>query len=772
MPSKLKKAIGAVKDQTSISLAKVASNTSSTLEVAVLKATTHDDVPVDDRYVQEVIKLVSSNKAYAAACARAIGKRIGRTRNWIVALKSLMLVLKIFQDGDPYFPREVLHAMKRGAKILNLSSFRDDSNSSPWDFTAFVRTFALYLDERLDCFLTGKLQRRYNNRERENSSSHYRTSMSSRRRGDEPVRDMKPVMLLDKISYWQRLIERAIATRPTGAAKMNRLVQIALYAVVQESFDLYKDISDGLALVLDSFFHLPYQSCVNAFQTCVKAAKQFEEIGAFYSVCKSIGVGRTSEYPSVQTISEELIETLQEFLKDQSSFPAHTQSKPHLLLPGPGGSTRTTSSKRDSYGGQSEFSMATETTEPYSERSINSGVDSRCTSLEDLISATETWKSPANISIDLEAYSDIQFEKQLHEKDDTGSTHSLPVSNSMVDLVSLPDWQGYDEDDDRKQEEDKQQKQEAVKDQEINKEKAAHQQEHKQNPSLDSNSAKEWELVLTEAIPSTSFNAFPEQPKPEHLPRNEAKGLFTEAMITPSASFNAFPEQGQENAPTNEAKGSSTEEVSSSNGWELVLFENIPQAQSTQSMPSTTNSVNSFNFATLDELYNQNPMPMFPNGGQNSQYTPSTNNFWNDQNLSLNLPPPNNGLNMYTQDPALPTAQHYNPFLQDTSMDLAMVPVTTATATYPTMATNAPFTFLTSTDMFSSSTPAPTFQATPTFSAQNPTSGAVQSSVEDPFATFSSSDQMFNGIPNEQNLLHEQQLWLQNQNKIIAKHMT
>ncbi|OIT25002.1 PREDICTED: clathrin coat assembly protein AP180-like [Nicotiana attenuata] len=776
MPSKLKKAIGAVKDQTSISLAKVASNTSSTLEVAVLKATSHDDVPVDDRYVQEVIKLVSSNKAYAAACARAIGKRIGRTRNWIVALKSLMLVLRIFQDGDPYFPREVLHAMKRGAKILNLSSFRDDSNSSPWDFTAFVRTFALYLDERLDCFLTGKLQRRYNNRERENSSSHYRTSMSSRRRGDEPVRDMKPVMLLDKISYWQRLIERAIATRPTGAAKTNRLVQIALYAVVQESFDLYKDISDGLALVLDSFFHLPYQSCVNAFQTCVKAAKQFEEISAFYSVCKSIGVGRTSEYPSVQTISEELIETLQEFLKDQSSFPANTPTKSHLLLPGPGGSTRTTSSKRDSYGGQSEFSLATETTEPYSERSINSGVDSRCTSLEDLISATETWKSPANISIDLEAYSDIQFEKQLHEKDDTGSTHSLPVSNSMVDLVSLPDWQGYDEDDERKQEEDKQQKQEAVKDQEINKEKAAHGQEHKQNPSLDSNSAKEWELVLTEAIPSTSFNAFPEQPKTEHLPRNEAKGSSTEAIITPSASFNAFPEQGQENTPTNEAKGSSAEEVSSSNGWELVLFENIPQAQSTQSMPSTTNNVNSFNFATLDELYNQNPMPMFPNGGQNTQYTASTNNFWNDQNLSLNLPPPNNGLNAYThQNPVLPAPQHYNPFLQDTSMDLAMVPVTTATttatATYPTMATNAPFTFPTSTDMFSSSTPAPTFQATPTFTAQNSTSGAVQSSVEDPFATFSSSDQMFNGIPNEQNLLHEQQLWLQNQNKIIAKHM-
>lgn len=162
MPSKLKKAIGAVKDQTSISLAKVTSNTSSNLEVTVLKATTHDVVPIDDRHVHEILRLVSIDKDNAAILARAIGKRIGRTRNWIVAVKSLMLVLRMFQDGDPYFPREVLHAMKRGAKILNLSSFRDDSNStSPWDYTAFVRTFALYLDERLECFITGKLQRRY-----------------------------------------------------------------------------------------------------------------------------------------------------------------------------------------------------------------------------------------------------------------------------------------------------------------------------------------------------------------------------------------------------------------------------------------------------------------------------------------------------------------------------------------------------------------------------------------------------------------------------------
>nr|GMC70612.1 clathrin coat assembly protein AP180-like [Ipomoea batatas] len=486
MASKLKKAIGAVKDQTSISIAKVYGNNSSNLEVAVLKATTHDDDAVDERYVYEVLHLVSANKVYAAACARAIGKRIGRTRNWVVALKSLMLVLRIFQDGDPYFPREVLHAMKRGAKILNLSSFRDDSHCSPWDFTSFVRTFALYLDERLDCFLTGKLQRRYTYRPEKEDS------VGRSRKVNVPVRELKPAMLLDRISYWQRLLERAIATRPTGAAKTNGLVKKALYAVVQESFDLYKDVSDGLALILDSFFHLQYQSCVIAFQTCMKAAKQFEELGEFYTLCKTMEVGRSSEYPSVHSISPELIETLQEFLKDPNAKPPSNRSS--LLLSEP----QTPSSAR-SIRHDSKFELSS-TSERWPERmSTGEHITKRCTSLEDLLSATETSaKTIPAISIDLEAYSD-QFEKQSQQDEsfrlsNSGSTRSLPVSNSMADLLFLDDWKADIDQDNIAMEE----------------------------PEDDS--SKGWELVLAETITSSSSNTFNEE---QETPAEENPGSST-----------------------------------------------------------------------------------------------------------------------------------------------------------------------------------------------------------------------------------------------------
>ncbi|KAM7274534.1 hypothetical protein ACFE04_016400 [Oxalis oulophora] len=426
MPSKLRKAIGAVKDQTSISIAKVSKTNATHLEVAILKATSHEHVPIEERYVLEILQIVSSNKAYAAACAQAIGKRISKTRNWIVALKSLIIVLRVFQDGDPYFPKEVLHAMKRGAKILNLATFREDSNSSPWEYTAFVRMFALYLDERLDCIISGKLQKRKRDGE---------GTIRTARRNSETVQDMKPAVLLERLSYWQRLMDRAIAIRPTGAAKSNRLVLISLYAILQESFDLYRDFSDGLAHILDCFFHLPYQSCVFAFQICIRATKQYQELSQFFDMCKSLGIGRTSEYPSIQKISDELIETLQEFLKDQASFPSNGEP---IMTPSIHRSRDigTSSEQFD------EQSYCSETTDTFSDRTSELG--SRNTALEDLM-GSEAAGTSSGYSIDL-------FSEQLDRQSQQEETISLPDSinsslsdynyhgGSTTDLVWFDEW--------------------------------------------------------------------------------------------------------------------------------------------------------------------------------------------------------------------------------------------------------------------------------------------------------------------------------------------
>uniref|UniRef100_A0A803NKL6 ENTH domain-containing protein n=1 Tax=Cannabis sativa TaxID=3483 RepID=A0A803NKL6_CANSA len=293
-PTTIRKAIGAVKDQTSIGIAKVASNMAPELEVAIVKATSHDDDPASEKYIREILNLTSYSRGYVHACVTAISKRLGKTRDWIVALKALMLIHRLLNEGDPLFQEEILFATRRGTRLLNLSDFRDEAHSSSWDHSAFVRTYAMVLT---------------------------------------PLREMKPEKIFVKMGHMQRLFDRFLACRPTGLAKINRMILIALYPVVRESFQLYADVCEVLAVLLDKFFDMEYPDCVKTFDAYASAAKQIDELVGFYNWCKETGVARSSEYPEVQRITGKLLETLEEFVRDRSKRPKSPEKREELPAP-------------------------------------------------------------------------------------------------------------------------------------------------------------------------------------------------------------------------------------------------------------------------------------------------------------------------------------------------------------------------------------------------------------------------------------------------------
>ncbi|XP_059658155.1 probable clathrin assembly protein At4g32285 [Cornus florida] len=364
-PSTIRKAIGVVKDQTSIGIAKVASNMAPELEVAIVKATSHDDDPADEKYAREILQMTSYSRGYVSACVALVSRRLGKTRDWIVALKTLMLVHRLLSDGDFIFQQEIMYATRRGTRLLNMSDFRDEAHSNSWDHSAFVRTYALYLDQRLELMLYERKQNgggsvggggggeieRYGSREerwksppnrgydydynefrdepgygnngmrRSRSSGDVReSSMPGREEKREvtPLRDMKPERMFGKMAHLQRLLDRFLACKPTGMAKNSRMVLVALYPVAKESFKLYADICEVLAVLLDRFFDMEYSDCVKALEAYASAAKQIDELIAFYNWCKDTGVARSSEYPEVQRITSKLLETLEEFVRDRA----------------------------------------------------------------------------------------------------------------------------------------------------------------------------------------------------------------------------------------------------------------------------------------------------------------------------------------------------------------------------------------------------------------------------------------------------------------------
>ncbi|KHN07072.1 Putative clathrin assembly protein [Glycine soja] len=243
-----------------------------------------------------------------------------------------------------------------------MSDFRDEAHSSSWDHSAFVRTYALYLDQRLELMLFDRKgtvsaangggddrgwrqsppyeygggefrgEGAYGNGMRKTRS--YGDMSESVGRGEEkrvvsvtPLRDMTPERVFGKMGHLQRLLDRFLACRPTGLAKNSRMVLIALYPVVKESFQLYADICEVLAVLLDKFFDMEYADCVKAFDAYASAAKQIDELVAFYNWCKDTGVARSSEYPEVQKITSKLLETLEEFVRDRAKRPKSPERK-------------------------------------------------------------------------------------------------------------------------------------------------------------------------------------------------------------------------------------------------------------------------------------------------------------------------------------------------------------------------------------------------------------------------------------------------------------
>ena len=102
-------------------------------------------------------------------------------------MKTLLVIHRALREVDPTFREELINYGRSRSHMLNMAYFKDDSSAggtnlhfhtstiiyilyvkddfvnlsrfvcsllvcSAWDYSAWVRTYALYLEERLECF--------------------------------------------------------------------------------------------------------------------------------------------------------------------------------------------------------------------------------------------------------------------------------------------------------------------------------------------------------------------------------------------------------------------------------------------------------------------------------------------------------------------------------------------------------------------------------------------------------------------------------------------
>ncbi|KAJ4835249.1 hypothetical protein Tsubulata_026679 [Turnera subulata] len=302
-----RKAYGALKDSTKVGLAHVNSDYAE-LDVAVVKATNHVECPPKERHLRKILIATSAirPRADVAYCIHALSRRLAKTHNWTVALKTLVVIHRLLREGDPTFREELLNYSQR-VRILQLSNFKDDSSPIAWDCSAWVRTYALFLEERLECFRILKY---------DIEAERLPKPAPGQDKGYSRTRDLDSEELLEQLPALQQLLYRLFGCRPEGAAVGNYVIQYALALVLKESFKIYCAINDGIINLVDKFFEMPRHEAIKALDIYKRAGQQAGSLSDFYEVCKGLELARNFQFPVLREPPQSFLTTMEEYIKE------------------------------------------------------------------------------------------------------------------------------------------------------------------------------------------------------------------------------------------------------------------------------------------------------------------------------------------------------------------------------------------------------------------------------------------------------------------------
>ncbi|TQD92061.1 hypothetical protein C1H46_022340 [Malus baccata] len=262
------------------------------LDIAIAKATNHDELLPKEKHV---IMSASRPRAEVAYCIFGLARRLSKTHSWKVALKAVIVVHRGLREVDDTFCDSLVKYSWSRGHILDLSHVWDQSSTSALGYSAWVRTYASYLEEHLECFRVLKY---------DVQKDHSKTM------------ELDTTDLLRQLPALQQLLSRLLDCQPEVGTLYNVLIQYALSMVAGESAKLYAAINGGIVNLLDKFFEMQRNDAVKALEIYKKSGSQEERLSEFFESCRSLNFGRALKFIKIERPPASFLTTMEDYVKE------------------------------------------------------------------------------------------------------------------------------------------------------------------------------------------------------------------------------------------------------------------------------------------------------------------------------------------------------------------------------------------------------------------------------------------------------------------------
>ncbi|XP_021764097.1 putative clathrin assembly protein At1g25240 [Chenopodium quinoa] len=276
------------------------------LEAALIRATSHDDSCVDYKNAQRVFMWVRTSPSHLIILLWALTRRLERTHDWIVALKSLILLHGVLCTKAP-------GTRKIGRLPFDLSGFQDGyirDGPHRGACSSFVQAYFLFSDLK-SVTLSAELQDEM--------------ALPVIVEEKDGIR-----MQLERVKRWQDLLEAVLHVRPYGSIRMTDEVVVleAMDCMVIEVFELYSKICDGIAKALVKIYsnRMEKVEASMALDVVHRANKQGQDLSDYFEFCQIIGVLHATECPQIQQILEDDLLELEKIINGNGVSPSAAMS--------------------------------------------------------------------------------------------------------------------------------------------------------------------------------------------------------------------------------------------------------------------------------------------------------------------------------------------------------------------------------------------------------------------------------------------------------------